>query len=255
MHRGIYAVGHTALSDDARELAAVLAYGPRAALSNRSAGYRWRMVERRPEHINVAVALRNARPRPGIRLHRTATLRRGDVRRLDGIPLTSPARTVLDLASELSSDELEGIVAASLRRGIVAKAQLRAQLARNPGRTGTPALRAVLDQAAGAAFTRSRAERRMLALVRSAGLPAPLVNARRHGYELDFLWPEQRLVVEVDGFAFHADRTAFDRDRRRDADLALHGYVVLRVTWRQLVGEPNLVVARIAAALAQAERA
>ena len=101
-------------------------------------------------------------------------------------------------------------------------------------------------------LTRSEAEAKLLALVRSAGLPRPETNVVSSQYEVDFLWRSERVVVEVDGYAFHSSRRAFEADRRRDAELAARGYTVIRVTWRQLVGEPHAVVARIAAALALA---
>ena len=125
---------------------------------------------------------------------------------------------------------------------------LESQIERNPGRRGVRALRRLVDS--GPARTRSEAERRLLRLVREARLPKPRLNARVAGLEVDFLWPDQRLIVEVDGYAFHRGRRAFERDRQRDAALAAQGYTVLRVTWRQLVYEPQAVVARIAAALA-----
>jgi very-short-patch-repair endonuclease len=101
-------------------------------------------------------------------------------------------------------------------------------------------------------MTRSEAERRLLTLIERAALPRPRTNTRVGRYEVDALWPETRLIVEVDGFAFHGTRAAFERDRRRDADLTAMGFRVVRVTWRQLVDEPHLVVARLAGALARA---
>jgi len=95
----------------------------------------------------------------------------------------------------------------------------------------------------------------MLDLIRAARLPAPLTNTKIGAYEVDFLWPAERLVVEVDGFAFHGPRAAFERDRRRDAELQALGYRVLRITWRRLVEEPEAVVALIAAALSAARSA
>jgi very-short-patch-repair endonuclease len=113
-----------------------------------------------------------------------------------------------------------------------------------------PALRAVLQQEP--SLTRSEAERRLLALIRAARLPPPRTNVRVGGFEVDMLWPAERLVVEIDGFAFHGGCAAFERDRRRDAQLLARGYRVLRITWRQLTREPHAVVATIAAALAAA---
>jgi very-short-patch-repair endonuclease len=101
-------------------------------------------------------------------------------------------------------------------------------------------------------LTRSEAERRMLRLIRAARLPVPATNARVGRFEVDALWERERLIVEVDGFAFHGSRPAFERDRRRDAELLTLGYRVLRVTWRQLVDEPEAVVALIAAAISAA---
>ena len=99
-------------------------------------------------------------------------------------------------------------------------------------------------------MTRSEAERRLLELVRAARLPPPRTNQRIHGHEVDFLWPRQRLIAEVDGFAFHSSRSSFERDRRRDAHLIANGHRVIRITWRQLTMEPESVVALLARALA-----
>ena len=129
--------------------------------------------------------------------------------------------------------------------------RLLAEIANHRGRRGVVRLRRLLDGSDPPAMTRSEAEERFLALVREAELPPPSVNARVHGYEVDFLWREAGLVVEVDGFQFHSSRDAFERDRRRDADLQSQGLSVLRVTWRQVVQEPYATVARTARALAR----
>jgi very-short-patch-repair endonuclease len=112
----------------------------------------------------------------------------------------------------------------------------------------------LIEADAAPALTRSEAEERMLALIRRAELPIPELNVRIGRYEVDFLWREQKLVVEVDGFRFHSSRSAFERDRLRDAELAAQGFHVLRVTWRQIVDTPEALVARIAMALARASR-
>ena len=104
-------------------------------------------------------------------------------------------------------------------------------------------------------LTRSEAERRMLALIRAARLPAPATNVRVRRHEVDMLWREERLIVEIDGFAFHSSRAAFERDRIRDAELQALGYRVLRITWRQLTDEPEAVVALLAGALSAARSA
>jgi very-short-patch-repair endonuclease len=113
-------------------------------------------------------------------------------------------------------------------------------------------LRALLTRERGPALTRSEAEERLLALVRQAGLPAPECNVRIAGHEVDFLWRASRLIVEVDGYAFHGSRDAFERDRRRDAELQAVGLTVVRLTWRRLVHEPEAVVALLARRIAPA---
>jgi very-short-patch-repair endonuclease len=120
-------------------------------------------------------------------------------------------------------------------------------LDRAPGRSGTATLRALLEDEP--TFTRSEAERRLRRLILDGGLPPPETNVRLLGFEVDFVWPGAKLVVEVDGHAFHAHRAAFERDRERDQALVAAGYRVIRVTWRQLEREPLAVLARIAQAL------
>jgi very-short-patch-repair endonuclease len=138
---------------------------------------------------------------------------------------------------------------------LTTRAAVAETLTRGKGRAGAAALRDVLERADEPSLTRSEAERRLLELVRRARLPAPTTNARAGRFEVDLLWPEHRLVVEVDGFAFHGTRAAFERDRRRDAELQALGYRVLRITWRQLTREPEAVIALIAAALSAARSA
>jgi very-short-patch-repair endonuclease len=252
VHRGIYLVGHTVMVQGAREVAALLACGRGAVVSHLSAANLLKLLpypaNTRP--VEITLPGRQIARRPGIRVHRVKALGEQDVRAVDGIPVTSPARTLLDLAVVVSTSELERALAEAQVRRLVRRGDLRDQLERNPGRSGVRALRRAVEVPGGPAATRSEAERRLLRLVRAAELPVPRVNARLRGHEVDFLWTEQRLVAEVDGYAYHANRRAFERDRERDARLAAAGYAVLRLTWRQLVSEPEAVVARLATALA-----
>jgi very-short-patch-repair endonuclease len=133
-------------------------------------------------------------------------------------------------------------------RRLTTRSDLAALLALGP-RAGVAALRPLLDADAPPSLTRSQAEERLLALIRAADLPPPETNVRIDGLEVDFLWRDARLIVEVDGFAFHSSRTAFERDRARDAVLAAAGYRVIRVTWRQIVNRPEALIARIATAV------
>jgi very-short-patch-repair endonuclease len=179
---------------------------------------------------------------------------RSEVTHVQGIPTTTPARTICDLAASLGMSQLEALIAeAYAKRKTTRRELLRAAGAR-PHRPGIPSLLKLLD-APSPARTRSAPERRLLSLIRRAQLPEPQTNAPLLGYEVDFFWPEHKLVVEVDALSTHSDPRTFERDRKRDAELTLAGYTVIRVTRRQIDGEPDAVMARIAAGLALATAA
>lgn len=178
-------------------------------------------------------------------LHRTGAL---EVVHRHGIPVTTPARTLLDLARTAPQRELEGAVEQAQLARFVTPTDLAAVL--RPRCPGAARLRRALE--AEPAFTRSEAEQRLLALVQRADIPGPRTNVHVGRYEVDALWEERRFVVEVDGFAFHSSRAAFERDRLRDAELQAAGYRVMRVTWRQLTERPEALTARLAVALTSA---
>jgi very-short-patch-repair endonuclease len=254
MHRGVYAVG-AVQSDDAPEVAAVLACGDGAVVSHESAAVLWRLIGRRAgTPVNVTVPAGRCPRRPGIRIHRVRALQPDEATRLRGIPVTTPARALFDLAFQVSVRELEQAVAQAERMYGGTQRRLLALVARYPARPGTPKLRELLDGPRQPALARSEAEERFLALVRRAGLPDPESNVRFHGYELDFLWREQAFAVEIDGYAFHGDRGAFEADRRRDADLAARGIQVMRITWRQIANEPEATLVLLAQALGERAR-
>jgi very-short-patch-repair endonuclease len=252
LHRGVFLVGHAPQVPGARELAAVLACGEQAFVSHRSAAVLWGVTRLRCAEVEVSVVARHCRSREGLVVHRLAHLHPDDRAVKDGIPVTSPARALVDLAASAGPDEVEDALSQARARGIVSDRQLSDVLARAGNRAGVSALRALLRHQAGPRLTRSEAERRLLRLVRAARLPDPEANVRVAGYEVDFLWREARLIVEVGGFAFHRHRPAFERDRLRDMVLRDRGFAVIRVTWRQLVNEPLLVIAHIARALERA---
>jgi very-short-patch-repair endonuclease len=232
-------------------MAAVLACGERAVLSHGSAAALWRLSSKetgRP--VEVTVAALHVPQHRRIRARKTTRLMMDEVTTLRRIRVTTPARTLLDLASCVSTRELEQALAQAERRYLTSRAKLLALIARYPARPGAPKLRQLLNGPANPALARSRAEERLLTLVRRSGLPAPETNVLAHGRELDFLWRDQGLVVEVDGYAFHGDRGAFEADRRRDAVLAARGLQVIRVTWRQIEAEPEATLVRIVQALA-----
>jgi len=250
VHRGIYLVGHAVAPPLAPEVAAVYACGTGAVLSHRSAAWLWGLAPRPRGPVEVTVPGRDGR-RPGVRVHRARRLEPADRTTRESIPVTAPARTLLDLAEVASARELERAMDGAESRRLVRRRALEELMARTPGRRGARALAALLAREGGPTLTRSEAEERMLALVRTARLPRPRVNARLGRHEVDLLWKAQRLVVEVDGYAFHSSPAAFERDRLRDAELNAAGWGVMRITWRQLTGEPEAVVARLAAALAR----
>jgi very-short-patch-repair endonuclease len=252
-HRGVYSVGHSTTQPFGRETAALLAVGPKAVLSHQSAAFVWGIVPGPADDdpVDVLVPVRHVRRRLGIVAHRTTSLERNEVRIWHGLPVTSPARTLRDIAGTVTLRELERAVDEALARRIVRLGQLREAVARDKGRRGGPILTALLQQRGNSTVTRSQAEERMLELVRAANFPPPETNVRVNGYEVDFLWRPQRLIVEIDGYAYHSSRSAFERDRAKDAALAAAGYLVIRITWLQMGREPYVVVARLAQALAQ----
>lgn len=222
--RGVYALGHGALSDRGRIRAALLAAGPHAVASHGTAAWLWKLIPTLPAVLDVTLTQGDRRSRPGLRIHHGPA----DRRHRHGLPLTGPLRTLQDLGfpAKATREALAG--------GLVRPEDL---------------------PASGPEPTRSELERRMLTLIAAAGLPAPVVN-RRDGSDIpDFHWPEHRLIVEVDGWATHGRRAAFEEDRARDAARAAAGVVTVRFTWRRITEQPLLVAAQLAAVLAQSPSA
>lgn len=252
IHRNVYLVGHAAAPEGAAEMAAMLACGEGSAISHRSAARLWKLASfiewRGP--VEISVAGRNVGHKPGLRIYRVGSLERTDVRRVGEVRTTSPARTLFDLASILPAQDLERALADACARGLARDRELEQLLERSRGRRGVKVLRRLIELARDDGLSRSEAERKLNALVHAARLPKPKANAQLHGFEVDFLWREQRVVVEVDGFAFHSSKRAFHRDRARDAMLNARGYAVTRITWEQLVAHPEEVIALIAGVLA-----
>lgn len=252
VHPGVYLVAPAPLDFRARARAAMLACGADATVSHTTAAGLWGILPEgdRSDHVHVTVPGRNAGPREGVCVHRTAVLNRDEIAIRDGLRLTSPARTICDVAGIAPVREAEAALAEARVQGLVTDRQLHAVIERTPTMKGSAVVRALLRSEVETGYTRSRAERVMVKLTRAAALPRPLLNQRLLGYVADFLWPQQRLVLEVDGYKYHRHRAAFERDRRRDQLMVASGYRVLRITWRQLRDEPLFVVARLAEALA-----
>ncbi len=256
LHRGVYLVAPFPLTYT-RDMAAVLASGRRSVLSHFNAA---ELIAMQPSGRKCASGIvdvtgqgEGGRRCAGIRVHRVEQLERDEWMIREGIPVTTPVRTLLDLAPLLDKRQLEEAVARAERNGLVTREQLLAYVARKRGRRGARALRKVLGVAGGPALTRSEADAKFLALVREANLPPPETNVSVGPYEVDFLWRAAGMAVEVDGFKYHGSHERFEGDRRRDAQFLASGISVLRLTWRRIVHEPLVVAVEVAQARARAE--
>jgi predicted transcriptional regulator of viral defense system len=256
VHPGVYLVAHEAPAECAREYAATLACGPGAVISHRSAARVYGLTSYPAVGVIwlTSTSERGAGTR-GIRLVRTRNLEEKDVQFENWLPVTSPARTLLDIAALEDAEKLEATVAAAQVRRLVTKEELWEELMDARGRRGAAALRALMERHTPPAETRSVAERLMLRLIRRSGLPEPRTNVWLGRWSPDFYWPEHSLVAEYDSYDFHTDIGAFRRDREKSNDLQLRGIVVLRFTWHELTREPQALVNRLRIALGLADSA
>ncbi len=255
LHRGVYALGHRALTRQAHDLAAVLACGPGALLSHHSAAVAWGMLPATDEPRHVTVVGRPCRSKPGLTVHRVTALAPGDLTRRDGIPVTSPARALIDMAATVGPRELERAFDEGRVQRLLTPATLEAALSRYPHRRGATRLHALLDPRRGSTRSRSNLEERFLTLLRRARLPLPEMNVQLGPFNVDFLWRAHRLVVELDSYRYHQTRSAFERDREKDLFLRARQLDVLRLTDGQLQDAPERALVRVAAELARREAA
>jgi very-short-patch-repair endonuclease len=247
IHRGVYAVGHQPLTWEGRCLAAVLAARP-AVASHLSAGWLWGLLRGRPGTIHVT-APASRRVRRAFVIH-CADLAVQDQTICEEIPVTSLARTQLDLAAMLSMSRLESVLERSEELRQLDLLALENLLDRAGHHPGVGKLRRALNvYRENSAFVRSKLERRFLDLVRKAGLPAPAMNFNVAGYELDAYWEAERFVVELDVYETHGSRRSFEQDRLRQEDLKLGGIEMIRVTGVRLDREPDAVIERLATLL------
>ncbi len=243
VHRGVYAVGRAALTRKGHWMAAVLACGPGALLSHRSAAALWELKQSSWK-IDVTVP-KQRRGRSSIRLHQ-ARLHPDEITQRDGILVTTVARTLLDLAAVVDHGQVVRGVEESERRELFDLRAVDAVLERAGRRHGAPALRRVLADWTEPADVRSELERRFTARLRRSRLPARQVNVIVAGFEVDLFWPQSRLVVELDSRAYHTSPSAFERDRLRDAKLQRAGFRIVRVTHRRLRDDPAGILDDIA---------
>lgn len=248
LHRGVYAYGHRRLGLRGFWMAAVLAYGDGALLSHGSAGSLWGLMRARASPIDVT-ALHGRPGRKGIRLHRS---RVGDDERATqaGIPVTSLPRTLLDLAEVVDEDRLTRAFEEADRLGLLRMPAIEQVCAQAGNRRGLAALRRLIAAAKAPVTTRSPLEDRFTAFCEEHHLPAPTRNVDVLGHEADAYWPAHRLVVELDSFAYHRHRAAFEHDRARDATMQAAGYRVIRLTHRQLETEAPRIATQLRKLLA-----
>jgi very-short-patch-repair endonuclease len=258
VHRGVYSLAPSELlSARGRYMSAVLACGPGAVLSHRSAAdlLDLRRTDRR--RIDVTIPGRERRRVAGIDVHRSQTLTTADFTTVDGIPCTTIPRTIVDLGAVLPTRAVERAIEQADVLEVLDYRKLDAVRKRNRHTRAAKRMASILADHTTAAPTESDLEELLLARLRQAGLPAP----QRQLYidpgdgeqpiRADFAWRDQRLVVEADSSRYHSTRRAFEGDRRRDQRLMIAGWRVIRITWRQLRDEPQRLVALIAAALSQ----
>jgi very-short-patch-repair endonuclease len=253
-HAGVYAVLGGTDVPLARETSALLACGERAVLSHASAAAVWGVAPDRGGPVDVTVQRsERGRTRKGIKMHRAGGLLSRDVRIHQGLPVTSPARTLLDYAAQATPRDAERAVDEALVvLEIVRREELEDVLERAPSHRGAPILKRLLHRRGPAVITESEAEKRFLALIRQAGLPLPETQVPIAGYKVDFFWREYGVAFEIDGYRFHKSRSAFDRDRRKDAAVKDAGVDPNRVSRDQIKYEPLAVVANVTAALTRA---
>ncbi len=232
LHPGVYCVGH--VSDLTRCAAAVLACGPRAFLSHTTAArLRGLPVRAGDERIHVTVVGHRRHPVEGVRVHFITAIADQDTGRHEGIPIASPALTLLDLAGMRRQPMADALNEARIL-SIVTAADLAGVLAGHPYRPGARRLRALLARESGPKLTRSRAERLALRRMKAHGLVPDDSDVSIGPYRVDFLFRSERVIVEVDGYAYHGTRKRFVDDRRRDAELSAMGYLVVRLSWSDL---------------------
>jgi predicted transcriptional regulator of viral defense system len=250
LHRGVYAVGHASPPWEGRLLAAVRACGPDALLSHYSAAEVWGFVDRLDRVPDVTVIAQGPRTHRGIQIHRSSPLPPEDRRHYEALPLTAPARTLVDLAATLDPSGTRRAVRRALGLQTVTLRQIARVLGRYPRRRGSATLREAV--ALGAAPVRSEAESDVLDLVLSLGFAHPdvnvplLINGRR--LVPDLRWPTHQLILEIDSDAWHGDPLARADDQERQALLERHGETVLRVHWRDALLWPGRLESMLTAA-------
>jgi very-short-patch-repair endonuclease len=253
VHAGVYAVGRRALTQEGRWMAAILACGANSVVSHESAAQLLGILEQYRGPIHISLLARSRRKRPGLTVHSPRDLKRADTGLCRGIPVTSPIRTLIDLATRIPRHELEAAVNRADKLDLVDPETLRVALGDHRGRPGVRALRELLDRHT-FRLTDSELERRLLRIVRRAGLPLPETQVWVGGYRVDAFWPDLGLVLEADSLRHHRTAAEQREDRRRDQAHAAAGLERLRVTHHQVRYEPSTVSELLAVVITRLER-
>jgi very-short-patch-repair endonuclease len=250
LHREVYAVGHLSTSRNGRWLAAVLAYGNLALLSHRSAAALWGLARPWAPAVDVTAPA----GRQGIHRRERIWIHRGRLHPDDRavraeIPVTTIARTLFDLAEFVSLTRLESAWEEADRLNLLQLSAIERVCERGYGRRALKPIRRLLAEARASEITRSPLEDVFAAFCREHRLPTPSFNTMLLGYEVDALWPAQRLAAELDSWEFHRHRAAFERDRARDAALQASGYRTIRITDRRIANDPATLLSQLRALL------
>jgi very-short-patch-repair endonuclease len=263
VYPGVYAVGHVQDTPEARWIAAVMACGRGAVLSHLDAAALWKVYgstkgpgrrgRRAGAAIHVTTPSRSPRTLPGIKVHRARSLDPADVTKKDGIPVTTVARTLIDLTDMLNRDRLLRAIREAEYLKLLDTDALIAAVERANGRRRLNELKQALKRHRPGQIIREELEHRFAELIHAADLPAPQTNVkvktRRRTYTVDCLWPDEGVAVELDGRDAHIRAAAFEEDRARDAALTATGLRPLRFTWYRLTEEPEDVLAELKATL------
>jgi very-short-patch-repair endonuclease len=251
LHEEVYAVGHTRISQRGYWWAAVLAYGPGALLSHRTAAVLWRFQrhQRGPLHVTAPCGRQGIRRQEGIWIHRCKLVPE-DLTKREGFPVTTVARTLFDFAEIAPFESLKGAAEEADRLKLLRLTELERVCERGQGRRALRPVRQLLEELRAPDEGRSPLEIRFPAFIREHRLPKPIQNVHVLGHEVDALWPAAKLVVELDSWEYHGHRAAFERDRARDPKLLIVGYRTIRVTHRRLDREAAQLAAEIRQLLA-----
>lgn len=238
--RGIYSVGRSHLTREGRWIAAILACGPGAALSHRSAAALWDFGAEHEDYIDVSVKRASEARLPGIRCHRRPTLAAEAITRRKNIPVTEPVQTFLDLTTVAGPKTIERAINEADKHDVIDADSLRRALDDHPGERGVRPLRRILDKHT-FRLSDDELERLFRPLAASAGLPVPLTKTMVDDFEVDFFWPHLGLVVETDGWRYHRTPSAQTRDALRFQEHTAAGLTPIRFSHWQVKYEPRHV--------------